>query len=103
MVLSSDRQRLADIVLLTVLYLRATLKLELHPSKVSITAVASGVDFLGWVHFPTHRTLRTVTKRRMFKNVQSDPENQSVVQSYVGLLKHGDTYKLRSEIDRLSI
>jgi hypothetical protein len=30
-----------------------SLKLALHPRKVSITTVASGVDFLDWVHFRT--------------------------------------------------
>jgi hypothetical protein len=100
---STDRHQLAEIVRLIVLFLRATLKLELHPNKVSISTGASGVDFLGWVHFPYQRTLRTVTKRRMFKNVQKKPVNPATVQAYVGLMRHGDTYRLRAKLESLSI
>ena len=46
-------------------FLEDKLKLELHPKKVSIQTVVSGVDFLGWVHFPDHRVLRASTKRRL--------------------------------------
>ncbi|MEK7170105.1 MAG: reverse transcriptase/maturase family protein, partial [Patescibacteria group bacterium] len=42
-------------------FLRERLKLSLHPDKVFIKTLASGVDFLGWVHFPDHRVLRTST------------------------------------------
>jgi RNA-directed DNA polymerase len=100
--ISRDRQNLADIVRLTVLYLRASLKLELHPNKVSITTIASGVDFLGWVHFPKHRTLRSVTKRRVFRNMRSHTFESTTVQSYLGLLKHGNTYKLQEKISTVS-
>ena len=100
---SSDRQALAEIVRLIVLFLRATLKLELHPNKVSIETVSSGVDFLGWVHFPYHRTLRTVTKRRMFRSVRQVPVDPASVKSYLGLLGHGDSYKLRVNLESLSI
>ena len=79
-------------------FLRETLKLELHPNKVFIKTFASGVDFLGWIHFPHQRVLRTVTKRRMIKRLREKPNN-STVQSYVGLLKHGNTGKLRKLLD----
>ena len=98
---SSDAAKLAEIVRLIVLYLRASLKLELHPNKVAIATVSSGVDFLGWVHFPHQRTLRTVTKRRMFKNVRGLSADSPVVRSYLGLLKHGDTVKIRQEVSTL--
>ncbi len=50
-------------------FLEQKLKLSLHPKKVFLTTLSSGVDFLGWVHFPTHRVLRTSTKWRMFRRV----------------------------------
>jgi RNA-directed DNA polymerase len=50
-------------------FLTQNLKLTLHPDKVFIKTIYSGIDFLGWVHFPHHRVLRTVTKNRMLKNV----------------------------------
>lgn len=73
------------------------LRLTLHPNKVSIKTLASGIDFLGWVNFPTHRILRTATKRGMMRKVHDHPTNETL-QSYLGLLKHGSTYKIRQEV-----
>ena len=38
-------------------FFSSELKLELHPKKVSMHTVSSGVDFLGWVTFPDYRVL----------------------------------------------
>lgn len=78
-------------------FLRDRLALELHPKKVSISTFASGVDYLGWVHFPYHRVLRTTTKRRLLRRLSKNLED-SAVQSYLGLIRHGDTFKLQGEI-----
>ena len=75
-------------------FLEKELKLHLHPDKVFIKTLASGVDFLGWVHFPCHRVLRTTTKRRMLKSLQND-KNKGVLMSYFGMLSHGNTFKLK--------
>lgn len=74
-------------------FLTTRLKLSLHPDKVSIKTLASGVDFLGWVHFPTHRVLRTATKKRMLRNLARE-RNESRLESYRGLLSHGNAHKL---------
>ena len=78
-------------------FLQTNLKLSLHPDKVFISTIASGVDFLGWVHFPDHRVLRTKTKQRMFRNIRLSGE-ENVVQSYLGLIRHGNTAKLRERV-----
>ena len=70
----------------------------MHPKKVSITTFASGVDFLGWVHFSHQRVLRTVTKRRMLKNMKNILVGSPTTQSYLGMLQHGDTNKIQSKI-----
>jgi len=74
-------------------FLENKLKLNLHPNKVFIQTFSSGVDFLGWVNFANHRTLRTVTKRRMLKKLRNSPKSE-IVQSYLGLLSHGNTHKI---------
>jgi len=74
------------------------LKLELHPEKVSIKTFASGVDFLGWVHFPDHRVLRTATKCRILRRMAGLEEECPTVQSYLGMLSHGNTEKLRQKV-----
>ncbi|HBV57790.1 MAG TPA: hypothetical protein DEB73_00765, partial [Candidatus Magasanikbacteria bacterium] len=53
--------------------------------------------FLGWVHFPKHRILRATTKSRMFSRIK-EMSTLETVQSYLGLLKHGNTEKVRQEL-----
>lgn len=78
-------------------FLKSNLKLSLHPDKVSIKTISSGVDFLGWVHFADHRVLRTTTKRRMFRRLVED-NRPEVTNSYLGLISHGNAHKIRQEI-----
>ena len=78
-------------------FLKQRLKLSLHPDKVFIKTLASGVDFLGWVHFPNYKALRTTTKKRMMKRV-SENSQESTVESYLGLLQHGNAHKLEKRV-----
>ncbi|MCC7160457.1 group II intron reverse transcriptase domain-containing protein [Candidatus Nomurabacteria bacterium] len=92
-ILSKDKNELLFNLSYMIGYLKNKLKLNIHPDKVFIKTLASGVDFLGWVQFPYHRVLRTVTKRRMLKSLK-DNSRKETKQSYLGMLKHGNTYKL---------
>ncbi|HTP56949.1 MAG TPA: reverse transcriptase/maturase family protein [Candidatus Paceibacterota bacterium] len=92
--LHHDRDYLAELLPRVGDFLKEALNLDLHPNKVSITTLASGIDFLGWVHFLDHRVLRTTTKRRMLRRLAQSPTEQTV-QSYRGLLGHGNTEQLR--------
>lgn len=94
-VLSHDRTELENLIPRTGAFLQDKLKLALHPDKVYIKTFSSGVDFLGWVHFPDHRVLRTATKRRMAKNLRGD-RNDARRESYRGMLSHGNAHKLRT-------
>jgi hypothetical protein len=78
-------------------FLEAHLRLMLHPQKLFIKTLASGMDFLGWIHFSHHRVPRAATKRRMLKKLSCDP-SQATVASYLGLLSHGNTHKLQQKI-----
>jgi hypothetical protein len=95
--LSDDRTTFVAILPKMRSFLSDHLALELHPDKISIATFASGVDFLGWVHFPHHRVPRTKTKQRMLKRVRWNAKNETL-QSYLGLIQHGDTYELRNQI-----
>ena len=92
-ILSPDKTWLVSVLPEIKDYLSERLKLTLHPYKIILKTLASGVDWLGWVHFPNHRVLRTVTKRRMLKRLKEYPTEESK-QSYLGLLKHGCTHHL---------
>lgn len=92
-ILLQERRELEALLSRIKTFLRKELRLALHQKKVSIKTIASSVDFLGWVHSPDHRVLRTVTKRRMLERIS--PKN---VSSYLGLLGHGNGYILRRTI-----
>ena len=68
--------------------------------KVFIKTIFSGIDFLGWMHFPNHRVLRTTTKKRMFRNIEQNLK-PNTIESYLGLLRHGNTYKIRQNIQNM--
>jgi len=95
--LSDNQIELQRLVSKISLFLQNRLRLFLHPDKVFIKTLASGVDFLGWVHFSRHRVLRSVSRRRMFKRVQKNPKNE-VLQSYIGLLSHGNTFGVKADL-----
>jgi len=96
-ILHESKEYLENLLLNISTFLKTRLKLSLHPDKVFIKTWTPGVDFLGWVHFPHYRIPRTSTKRRMFRNLDRNPKEESIA-SYRGLLSHGNTYKLRQEI-----
>ena len=98
-ILSRDRRLLEKILKQIEEFLAEKLRLNLHPDKVSIHTIASGIDFLGWVQFPDHRVLRTTTKKRMFKKIKEKEGKEEIVQSYLGLMKHGNARKIRSVIE----
>ncbi len=90
---SRDKKFLENLIPQIASFLELHLKLALHPEKIFIKTLASGVDFLGWVNFPMYRVLRTSTKWRMFRNLEREA-NEAVLASYIGLLSHGNTHKL---------
>lgn len=68
-----------------------TLSLKTH--KEYIETIYSGVDFLGFVHFKGYKILRKTTQKRLFRNISNKN-----VDSYMGLLKHANTEKIRAII-----
>lgn len=102
-ILHNDKDYLLELTPKIGDFLEEELKLQLHPDKVFIKTLASGVDFLGWVHFHNHRVLRTTTKKRMYRNIKEKEGKKETVQSYLGLLKHGNTYKLSMGVESITI
>ena len=94
-ILHQNRVYLENLISIIDTFLQENLKLQLHPDKIYIKTLSSGIDFLGWIHFFDYRILRTTTKRRMFKRINN--KNKS---SYIGSLKHGNSYKIRKKLSR---
>jgi len=108
-IVSEDKDYLEKLRLPIQLFLKEKLKLELHPSKISIRKYRHGVDFLGYVILPHHTALRTKTKKRMMwklRDKMSEYKNSTIdkatflatLQSYLGVLSHADAHKLSQEL-----
>lgn len=104
-VLAEDKDALEKMIPLIRSYLQDSLRLDLHPRKVSIRTCRQGIDFLGYVLRPHHRLIRTRTKRRMFRKFRMRMEEhargigstesvQQSLQSYLGVLSHADAHQL---------
>lgn len=96
-ILSADQTKLKQVLKEIDGFLLNELDLQLHPNKVFIKTLASGADFLGWVNFPHFRVLRTKTKRRIERGIRQAPGNDRF-QSYLGLLQHGNAYKINNQL-----
>jgi len=96
-IFSQNKKFLEDSIVPTQTFLHDTLRLTLHEDKIHTQTLSSGVDFLGWVHFPECRILRTTTKKRMLKRIQDHPKEETL-HSYLGLLRHGNTHKLQIQV-----
>jgi len=95
--MSEDKIYLNNLILGMNNFLANKLKLKMHPDKVFIKTLYSGVDFLGWVIFFDHRILRSKTKKRMLKRIKKNPSVE-MLNSYLGLLKHGNSCKIKESI-----
>ena len=95
--LSNDRVYLEQLLPKIDEFLKKQLRLTLHEHKVYIKSFDTGVDFLGWVHFPHHRVLRTATKKRIIRSMSGYPRNETRL-SYQGLLSHGSTHKIKMRL-----
>ena len=108
--MNEDSEYLKSIITSIEDFLKKELDLTLHPHKVEIRKFSQGIDFLGYIILPHHISLRTKTRRRMFKKIRDhkieldtglitkDSFEQSL-QSYYGMLKHCDGYKIKCDID----
>lgn len=108
-ILSRDIDHLQALIPRLRTYLDTTLKLELHPVKVTIRKWSQGIDFLGYIVFPHHIILRTRTKKRMFRNIWHNfqlmqeglldkKKFEQSFRSYLGLLEHCRGYGIRDKI-----
>lgn len=108
-IVMEDKAALIDILPSIRSFLQESLQLDLHPRKVTIRTYRQGIDFLGYVLRPHYRLIRTRTKRRMFRKLHmrleghaqgigSAESTEQSLQSYLGVLSHADTYRLRQDL-----
>jgi len=95
-VLSEDKKYLESTTWLIDSFLQNKLRLIINQNKIFIKTLNSGVDFLGWMNFYDYRVLRTKTKKRMLRKIKENLTTETL-NSYLGLLKHGNTNKIKNE------
>jgi retron-type reverse transcriptase len=112
--ISEDKDWLKKQIELIREFLSKKLKLELHPDKIFLKTLSSGVDFLGMVNFPKHRILRTATKRRMLRKFEvrrndlkdeliSEKSFNQSLQSYFGMLGHCNGHKVVKNLEKMLV
>ena len=99
-ILSQDKNCLKNLIPQVQKFLQNELKLTLHPNKIFTKRLKLGMDFLGWINFFGYRVLRGKIIKRIFKRILENPKKETVA-SYLGLIKHGKTSKIKKEVIRI--
>lgn len=108
-ILSDDKRELAEIKDIIENFLHDNLHLDLN-KKTAIRPVWTGIDFVGFRIWATHKKLKKQTARRMIRNVKrlceavqngktSKEELLRVAASYNGILGHCNSYGLRNKLN----
>ncbi len=74
-------------------YLEKERLLKIPEHKASIRKLQWGIDFLGYTILPNAVLLRNKTKAKMFSRA-----NEKNIDSYLGLLKHCNSFNLRQKL-----
>ena len=110
-ILSESKEELGHIKAVIEDFLHDVLHLDLN-NKTAIRPVCTGIDFVGYRMWATHRKLKKQTARRMIRSVKSICESLSEgkitkdqfdrrVASFKGLLNHCNSYGLRSKLNSI--
>lgn len=109
-IVDSNKSVLKSLIPVMEKFLNTTMNIKLHPRKVILRKFSQGIDFLGYVILPHYRTLRTRTKKRMFRKLKlrvadsktgigSAASAESSLQSYLGVLSHANTHRLTERLE----
>lgn len=110
-ILSDSKAELAQVKTVIEEFLKDFLHLDLN-KKTAIRPVYTGVDFVGFTIWATHRKLKKQTARRMIRNVKriceavaagsmSKEELERVAASYNGILEHCNSHGLRNKLNEI--
>lgn len=109
-IMHKSPQYLNDVHKDLTVFLKERLNLELHQNKKLINKVDKGIDFVGFVVKPYRINLRQKTIKRIFKIIREQKLNEhwfyegeletfcSTINSYLGMLRNTNGYRLRKEI-----
>ena len=101
LILSSYKDKLQRSLVTIGEFVKKNLNLELHANKIIFRKLDWGIDFLGYIVLPFYILPRTKTKRRIFKKLKENVDSSSLeqsLQSYLGYLKHANSFKIAQEL-----
>lgn len=90
-------------------FLKEHLKLDLHPSKISLQHVSKGIDFLGYFIKPTHTLVRQKVVKRFKDRLRKQRDKGdglfkvddiSMIKSYLGHFSHANSFRLVKKLTR---
>lgn len=87
-ILAADKPTLHQLLHDIRVYLRDVLKLELKYNYM-IAPVTCGIDFVGYIHYPTYTRVRKTTKQRCARKLRKGA-SQETIAAYKGCFKHAD-------------
>ena len=107
-----DKEYLKSMVPVLSKYLHCTLGLTLHPKKIYLQHYSKGIQFLGTIIKPNRIYIANRTKGNFYTAIQKQnlaikttrPDTEaksnflSSMNSYLGIMKHWRTYKLRKKM-----
>ncbi len=110
--IQSDKYYLKSLIPILSNFLLYTLQLTLHPNKIYLQHYSKGVKYLGAVIKPYRIYIANRTKGNFYQAIEKqnfivhdhEPNNEdkknflSSINSYLGILKHYKTYKLRKRM-----
>lgn len=110
-IISNNKDKLKKLIYYIKKYLTIELGLEINHKKMYLQDFKKGVDFLGFIIMPHRIYIRNRIKSNFYLKIKEinniikkdDYEKNksnivlSIVNSYLGTMKHGNTYNLRKE------
>lgn len=98
-IVHQDKKYLKLIIFLLKKYLQDNLFLELHPKKIYFQHFSKGVSFLGTIIKPYRIYISNRVKGNFYKKLKYwNNLSISIINSYLGIMKHYNTYNLRQKI-----
>ncbi len=110
-IISEDKNLLQDFLVKIKEFLGVRLKLSLPDNKTSIRKFKWGIDFLGYIALPGGFLPRQKTKKRMFRKIEertvehlknkiSFNKRNQTINSYLGMIKNCNAFKLNQAVLR---
>lgn len=108
--LHPDKKHLAYLKTEIEIFLNENLRLHLN-NKTTINKVKNGIEFVGFIIYPTHRKLKKKSLRKMkarlkyvakeyAEGLKDFEQINPTVQSYCGVTKHFNSYGLRRKLSQ---